>query len=114
MLTRQRAGPNGASMRPNSYMQKELIYSFEGARALVYILPAGGSARVHLSPAEPDNQGPIGVELPDDLVFLHEHSDHFSLQPAKPMALSELNSKITQFLKQHAKAEFEDKFPFMG
>ena len=57
----------------------------------------------------------VGVELPDDLILVHEFGDHYSLQAGKDMTvdgmlyyvrpieeelmeLLELNAKITRFL----------------
>ena len=62
----------------------------------------------------------IGTPLPDDLILVHEHTDHYSLQPAKEMSLpgnnshsphyvnvlisilSDLNGKITTFLETNS------------
>ena len=30
----------------------------------------------------------VGTPLPDDLILVHEHTDHYSLQPAEEMSLS--------------------------
>ncbi|KFG79617.1 hypothetical protein MANI_029713 [Metarhizium anisopliae] len=58
------AAPNGASMRPNSPYQQSLVsWRFRGSDMVVYSVPKG-------------------TRLPDDLVLVHERSDHYSLQPA--------------------------------
>ncbi|KAI9679894.1 MAG: hypothetical protein M1817_004909 [Caeruleum heppii] len=74
------AAPNGASMRPNTAKQNKLVSTFKGANMLVYCVPAG-------------------TPLPDDLLLVHENHDHYSLQPAKEMTVTELNKTITEFLQ---------------
>ncbi|KAG6128453.1 hypothetical protein E4U12_005226 [Claviceps purpurea] len=61
--------PNGASMGPNSVYQQSLVsWRFRGSDVIVYSVPKGTS-------------------LPDDLVLVHERTDHYSLQPAKQMTI---------------------------
>jgi hypothetical protein len=59
----------------------------------------------------------IGTTLPDDLILVHEHSDHYSLQPAKEMSLSGNNSQSPQYvhvLNHHtSRADWEDN-RFLG
>lgn len=61
-----------------------------------------------------------GTELPEDLILVHEHTDHYSLQPAREMSLESkvqhlqpsiynlttlplaLNKKVTDFLLRNA------------
>ncbi|KAG6244646.1 hypothetical protein E4U24_004912 [Claviceps purpurea] len=76
--------PNGASMRPNSVYQQSLVsWRFRGSDVIVYSVPKGTS-------------------LPDDLVLVHERTDHYSLQPAEQMTIDNLNTKITEFLRANA------------
>ncbi|KAG6025844.1 hypothetical protein E4U19_002965 [Claviceps sp. Clav32 group G5] len=76
--------PNGASMRPNSVYQQSLVsWRFRGSDVIVYSVPQGTS-------------------LPDDLVLVHERTDHYSLQPAEQMTIDNLNTKITEFLRANA------------
>ncbi|KAI8721662.1 hypothetical protein NCS52_00308300 [Fusarium sp. LHS14.1] len=76
--------PNGASLRPNSQYQQSLVsWRFRGNDTIVYSVPEG-------------------TTLPDDLLLVHERSDHYSLQPAMAMAVDDLNTKITQFLMNNA------------
>ncbi|KAL2859976.1 uncharacterized protein BJX67DRAFT_386463 [Aspergillus lucknowensis] len=88
--------PNGASMRPNSPTQQNLVRSFRGSTVYVYSIPAG-------------------VELPDDLILVHEFGDHYSLQARKSMTVDELNAKITNFLttsgERLTKEEWLKKYP---
>ncbi|MCJ1340505.1 hypothetical protein MMC09_005801 [Bachmanniomyces sp. S44760] len=77
------SAPNGASMRPNSDFQQRLVSGFKGAKVVVYAVAAG-------------------TPLPDDLILVHEHTDHYSLQPAKEMSLPDLNGKITTFLETNS------------
>ncbi|KAG6122916.1 hypothetical protein E4U13_000873 [Claviceps humidiphila] len=61
--------PNGASMGPNSVYQQSLVsWRFRGSDVIVYSVPKGTS-------------------LPDDLVLVHERTDHYSLQPAEQMTI---------------------------
>jgi len=90
-------GPNGASLRPNSPFMQEIIRGFKGKGVTIYLLKEG-------------------TPLPPELVLLHEHSDHHSLQCTSPMKLDELNKLLTKFHKTHGekmtKAEFVERFPF--
>ncbi|KAI2611995.1 hypothetical protein GGR54DRAFT_338782 [Hypoxylon sp. NC1633] len=77
--------PNGASMRPNSPYQQSLVsWRFRGIDTLVYSVPEG-------------------TTLPDDLLLVHERSDHYSLQPARTMTLDELNTTMTRFFITNAR-----------
>ncbi|KAG9252686.1 uncharacterized protein F5Z01DRAFT_222684 [Emericellopsis atlantica] len=77
--------PNGASMRPNSPYQQSLVsWRFRGDDVIVYGVPEG-------------------TALPDDLLLVHERSDHYSLQPAVSMTITELNGKITRFLTANSR-----------
>ncbi len=73
-------GPNGAILRP---LSNTLV------RALVR-----------------RNKEPIvfclreGMQLPDDLVMIHERGDYYSLQTTVPIELSELNDKITKIMEE--------------
>ncbi|PBK87323.1 hypothetical protein ARMGADRAFT_1066132 [Armillaria gallica] len=67
-------GPSGASVRPNGPFLQVLIRSFQGKEIVIYRLPEG-------------------TKLPSDLVCLHEHTDHHSIQCAVPMTLRELDTK---------------------
>ena len=71
-------GPNGMSLRPSSDVMRDILVNFRGS-PLVYQLPTG-------------------LVLPEGLVILHEHSDHYSLQTTMPISLPELNAKMTTFL----------------
>ncbi|OXV11237.1 hypothetical protein Egran_01002 [Elaphomyces granulatus] len=71
--------PNGASMRPNSPGLHYVIRTIREPSTCIYAIPAG-------------------VELPDDLILVHEFGDHYSLQAAKEMTVDELNIKMTGFL----------------
>jgi hypothetical protein len=90
-------GPNGASVRPNSPFMQEVIRGFKGKGVVIYLLKEG-------------------TPLPPELVLLHEHTDHHSIQCTQPMKLSELNERITKFCKANgvkmSKAEFVERYPF--
>ncbi|KAI5801499.1 hypothetical protein DFH27DRAFT_556976 [Peziza echinospora] len=90
-------GPNGASMRPMGTMLQEIVRGFSGQKSAVWRIPEG-------------------VELPKELVVLHEHSDHYSMQTTEPVELSVLNERISQFLEAHGEKmsvdEFCERYPF--
>lgn len=72
-------GPNGMSMRPLGNMLSVIVGTFTGYDARVFEVPQG-------------------TPLPPELVLLHEHTDHYALQPAQRMALAELDSSLTRLL----------------
>ncbi|KAJ9353658.1 hypothetical protein DTO280E4_7251 [Paecilomyces variotii] len=88
--------PNGASMRPNSEIQQNLVRTFRGSSIYVYAIPAG-------------------TVLPDDLILVHEFGDHYSLQAREEMTVEELNSKINDFLttkgQRFTKDEWLQRYP---
>ncbi|KAI1307407.1 hypothetical protein F5Y03DRAFT_119108 [Xylaria venustula] len=89
--------PNGASMRPNSPYQQSLVSSrFRGSDVIIYAVAKG-------------------TQLPDDLLLVHERTDHYSLQPAAPMSVDDLNSKITNFMwkvaRVYSREHWLDAFP---
>ncbi|KAI0185347.1 hypothetical protein EV127DRAFT_397169 [Xylaria flabelliformis] len=76
--------PNGASMRPNSPYQQSLVLTrFRGTDVIVFAVAKG-------------------TDLPEDLLLVHERSDHYSLQPSAPMTIDDLNWKITKFMEKKA------------
>ena len=91
-------GPNGMSMRPAGRMLAVIVGTFRSSKALLYEVPAG-------------------TRIPTSLVLLHEHSDHYSMQPAERMPLARLNAALTTFLSQeevirHASIDaFYEKHP---
>ena len=91
-------GPNGMSMRPLDPMLAVLLHNFKG-RCNVFEVPEG-------------------TKIPKGLILFHEHSDHFAVQPAEEMTLSELNKQLTAFLNQPGvimsdKASFYNRHPGM-
>ena len=58
-------GPNGASLRPAGINMWDIVSSRAGITNVLEI--------------------PEGVKIPEGLVLLHEHGDHYSLQCTKPM-----------------------------
>ncbi|TRX89863.1 hypothetical protein FHL15_009296 [Xylaria flabelliformis] len=76
--------PNGASMRPNSPYQQSLVSTrFRGTDVIVFAVAKG-------------------TDLPEDLLLVHERSDHYSLQPSATMTIDDLNWKITKFMEKKA------------
>ena len=86
------------SMRPLGPMLAVLLHNFKG-RCNVFEVPEG-------------------KKIPKGLILFHEHSDHFAVQPAEEMTLSELNKQLTAFLNQPGvimsdKASFYNRHPGM-
>ena len=86
-------GPNGMSMRPKGPMLAVIVASFRGGKPSILEVPAG-------------------TAIPPELVLLHEHSDHYSVQPASPMTLAQLNTALTRFLSQPSVVRFGNKAAF--
>ena len=74
-------GPNGMSMRPMGTMLSVIVGTFKARSAVVFEVPQG-------------------TPLPPELVLLHEHTDHYALQPSQRMQLAELNAVLSRFLAQ--------------
>ncbi len=74
-------GPNGMSMRPKGNMLSVIVGTFTARNTVVFEVPQG-------------------TPLPPELVLLHEHTDHYALQPAQRMKLSAANAALTRFLAQ--------------
>jgi hypothetical protein len=72
-------GPNGCSLRPAGPTLYELVAHRRGDARLVLV--------------------PAGTRVPDGLVLLHEHSDHYSLQTASPCTPAALNARLNAFFK---------------
>jgi len=77
-------GPNRCSCRLNGFILRTLARKFRamGATVIYELLP--------------------GLELPEDIVLLHEHSDHHSLQGSVPLSLTDLNERLTALFMRHA------------
>lgn len=71
-------GPNGGSLRPNTYEEYYLICS-RAAKSYVCEIPKG-------------------TRVPEKCVLVHEFGDHFSLQPRVEMPVEVFDSIVTQFL----------------
>jgi hypothetical protein len=82
--------PNGMSLRPPSDAMRRILSSFRGTPTIYTLVP--------------------GLKLPDNLILLHEHTDHFSMQVRVPMTLADFNSTLTAFLQSlpsQTKEQFE-------
>jgi len=86
-------GPNGMSMRPKGSMLAVLFARFRAQRVLIFEVPAG-------------------TRIPPELCVLHEHSDHYSVQPAVRMGPAALNTALTAFLVQPGVVRMESKDAF--
>jgi hypothetical protein len=92
-------GPNGMPVRPKGSMLAVLMANFRAARPVIFEVPQG-------------------TRIPAELVLLHEHSDHYSVQPATKMTPAQLNKALTNFLSQGGvlrmtKQEFYERHPDM-
>ena len=85
-------GPNGMLMRPIGPVFAVLLAGFRG-KCLVHEVP----------PCTP---------LPPELVLLHEHSDLYSVQPARSMTPAALNAALTAWLAQPAVLRMDSKEAF--
>ena len=72
-------GPNGMSLRPAGNVMRRILDEFKGTPTIYTLIP--------------------GLKLPDDLIILHEHTDHYSLQLRVPMTLEAFNARLTEFLQ---------------
>ena len=71
--------PNGMSLRPGGPVFGEILSMFAKTYKVIRLPP--------------------GLELPDKLVLIHEHSDHYSVQTTEPCSEQELNNRMTEWLK---------------
>lgn len=86
------SGPNGMSMRPAGPMWASILAGYRG-KARIYEIPEG-------------------TAIPPELVLLHEHSDHYAMQPTKEMTLKELDGHLTAWLKSPGVKVFTTKAEF--
>lgn len=86
-------GPNGISMRPPGPALRLIVGTFRAPSCVLYEVPRG-------------------TPIPPGLVLLHEHTDHFAMQPAARMPLSELDAALTAFLAQPGVVRFSSKAAF--
>ena len=87
-------GPNGLSLRPMGINLWDIVSNYNGKITVVRI--------------------PKNTPIPEELVLLHEHSDHYSMQTAIPCSPSELNKRLAEFLAPFEKLtvpEFTKKYP---
>jgi hypothetical protein len=86
-------GPNGMSLRPKCEKQRKLVTDLNDDPKVFMI--------------------PCGTQIPDKLILIHEHYDHYSLQAREPVTLEDLNTLLTSFLQSvrtFTKNEFLDLF----
>lgn len=72
-------GPNGMSLRPGNDTMLNILHNWRG-ETMVYRL----------------NEG---LQLPEELIVLHERDDHYSMQTTEPVSLDTLNERITELLE---------------
>lgn len=87
-------GPNGMSLRPASTYMKGLVEQYSGSPTIYALLP--------------------GLKLPDSLILVYEHSDHFSMQVREPMTLERFNQELTDFLQTLPSQTKEQFIDFMN
>ncbi|KAH6684079.1 hypothetical protein B0J14DRAFT_572017 [Halenospora varia] len=68
-------------MRSNGRYQQGLVRRLDGRDWIVYSIPRD-------------------TPLPEELILVHEHTDHYSMQPVIEMSLDDLNQRITKFLQR--------------
>ena len=83
-------GPNGMPMRSKGPTLAIIVGTFKAPKTVLHEVPQG-------------------TPIPPELVVLHEHSDHYSVQPAERMTLTKLNAALTAFLAQPGVARFDSK-----
>lgn len=92
-------GPNGASFRPNTFNFQNTVRLFRAPDFQIVRIPAG-------------------TQLPKELVVLHEHTDHWSMQCATPMTLYKLNGLVSKVCQTkgttYTKEQFVEQFPYLA
>lgn len=83
-------GPNGLSLRPSTTKMHEVLREFRG-QPRIFCLHEG-------------------FVLPEGFVVLHEHSDHYSLQTTKPIALPEYVEAVNKFIQSFPSQTREEFF----
>lgn len=88
--------PNGLSLRPRGINMWDILSTWAGrGKTNVLVIP----------------QGTI---IPDDLVLIHEHGDHYSLQTTISRTPRDLNSSLTKFMdpfEMMTKEEYFERYP---
>ncbi|KAJ3288515.1 hypothetical protein HDU79_004789 [Rhizoclosmatium sp. JEL0117] len=85
--------PNGMSLRPLGPKMIDILEKFKGDPT-VYRMQEN-------------------LKVPEGMVLIHEHSDHYSMQVAEPMSLEAFNGKLTRFLEtlpKQTKQQFLDEW----
>jgi hypothetical protein len=85
----QFSGPNGCSVRPKGLNLDEIIDAFKGSDTRIYRLPEGRA--VGILESNFTHLLYVGLNLPQELVLLHEHTDHHALQCTVTMSLEGAN-----------------------
>ena len=85
-------GPNGMTLRPPfSSVMSRLIDQASSRDHFIFRIPQG-------------------VTLPPSLILLHEHTDHYSLQPTVKCTLEDFNATLTNFLHENAEMSIVIEF----
>ena len=77
------------SLRPSGDTMQTILRNYKGSPMVYSIL--------------------AGTALPDGLVAIHEHSDHYSMQVTRPTDFTEFNDMLTKLL-QACPAVTKDEF----
>ena len=88
-------GPNGLSFRPLGLNLYDNIGRSKGKNQVIAEVPQG-------------------FVLPPELIFLHEHGDHWSLQTTKPILREDFESLVNELLlhlPSHTKDDFYKLYP---
>ena len=84
--------PNGASCRPAGQTLTKIISRFNGN--CIFVIPKG-------------------TPLPEELILIHEHTDHYSIQTAVNCSENELNERLSKFFEKMemiSKEYFQKKY----
>lgn len=82
-------GPNGMSLRPATDTMLGILEDWKGEPTIFRL-----------------NEG---LQLPDNLIVLHERDDHWSMQPREPCTLESLNQSLTELL-ENSPAQTREQF----
>lgn len=86
--------PNGLSLRPQGINMWDILSTWSGKTNVLVI--------------------PKDTVVPDDLVLIHEHGDHYSLQTSISRTPRDLNASLTKFMDKFelmSKNDYFDRYP---
>lgn len=90
-LSNEFIGPNGLSLRPPGLNMWEILDNYKGGKIVV-------------------SEVPKDTPVPEGMVLLHEHNDHYSLQTTEPIDPKVFTKRATAFFKKYPQYPKEDYF----